>query len=144
LITYFFTNKSFVDKTNSIWKRKVQNKMFMDSIRFCWKIYWVYKGFDCKINCFLNQFRLYLEKIKVNSDKIITRVEKISREWEIFVKYSHVIFKSQFVFSANVFFNYFKSMWVSTWEVKIIIKKYSIKTWFKIWIVSTLINLSNL
>jgi len=37
----------------------------MDSIRFCWKMYSVYEGFDCKINYFLSQFRLYLERIKV-------------------------------------------------------------------------------
>jgi hypothetical protein len=39
--------------------------MFMDSIRFCWKINWVYERFDCKINYFLSQFRFYLEGIKV-------------------------------------------------------------------------------
>ena len=31
---YFFTNESPIDKENSIWGRKVQNQIFMDSIKF--------------------------------------------------------------------------------------------------------------
>ena len=29
-----FTDESFIDKKNSIWERKVQNQIFMDSIKF--------------------------------------------------------------------------------------------------------------
>jgi len=32
----FFTYESSVNKKNSIWERKVQNHMFMDSIKFYW------------------------------------------------------------------------------------------------------------
>jgi len=52
LIVYFFTDEDPIDKENSIWGRKVQNQMFKDSIRFCWKINWVYEGFDYKKSCF--------------------------------------------------------------------------------------------
>jgi len=65
LTVYFLTDESPVDKENSSWGRKVQNKMFMDSIKFYLKFNWIYGGLDCKINWFLSQFRLLLEEIKV-------------------------------------------------------------------------------
>jgi hypothetical protein len=34
LTVYFFINKSPINKENSIWERKVQNHMFMNSIKF--------------------------------------------------------------------------------------------------------------
>jgi len=52
------------DKENSIWGRKVQNQMFMDSIKFYPRFNWIYGGFDCKKIDFLSQFRLLLEEIK--------------------------------------------------------------------------------
>ena len=61
----FFTDKSPIDKENSSWERKVQNKMFMDSIKFYPRFNWIYGGFDCKKIDFLSQFRLLLEVIKV-------------------------------------------------------------------------------
>jgi hypothetical protein len=61
----FSTSESPVDKDNSIWRRKVQNQMFMDSIKFYLRFNWIYGGFDCKKNWFLSQFRLLLEEIKV-------------------------------------------------------------------------------
>jgi hypothetical protein len=39
--------------------------MFKDSIRFEWKINWVYEWFDCKKNWFLSLFKLQFEEIKV-------------------------------------------------------------------------------
>ena len=36
------TDESPVDKKNSIWGRKVQNQMFMDSIKFYWRFNWIY------------------------------------------------------------------------------------------------------
>jgi len=42
------TGESLVDKENSIWGRKVKSQMFMDSIKFYWRIKWIYRGFDCK------------------------------------------------------------------------------------------------
>jgi hypothetical protein len=53
------------DKENSIWERKVQNQMFMDSIKFYPRFNWIYGGFDCKKIDFLSQFRLLLKEIKV-------------------------------------------------------------------------------
>jgi len=44
------TDKSPVDKENSIWERKVQNQIFMDSIKLYWRFNWLYGGFDCKKN----------------------------------------------------------------------------------------------
>jgi len=32
--------------------------IYIESIRFCWKINWVYEGFDCNKKIFLSQFRL--------------------------------------------------------------------------------------
>jgi len=61
----FLTGESPLDKKNSIWERKVQNQMFMDSIKFYLRFNWIYGGFDCKKNWFLSQFRLLLEEIKV-------------------------------------------------------------------------------
>ena len=52
------TNESLVDKENLIFKKYIQNQMFMDSIKFYW-------GFDWKKNWVLCQFRLLLEEIKV-------------------------------------------------------------------------------
>jgi len=43
-----FTDEGSIDKENSIWERKVQNQMFKDSIKFYWKLNWIYRGFDCK------------------------------------------------------------------------------------------------
>jgi hypothetical protein len=43
---------------NSIWGRKDQNQMFIDSIKFYCRFNWIYGGFDCKKNWFLSQFRL--------------------------------------------------------------------------------------
>jgi len=40
----FFTDEDPIDKENSIWGRKVQNQMFKDSIRSCWKINEFMKG----------------------------------------------------------------------------------------------------
>jgi len=48
----FFTDECPINKENSIWRRKVQNQMLKDSIRFSWKINWVYEGFDSKKNWF--------------------------------------------------------------------------------------------
>jgi hypothetical protein len=61
----FLTDKSPVDKENSIWKRKVRNQMFMDSIKLYLRFNWIFRGFDCKKKWFLSQFRLLLEEIKV-------------------------------------------------------------------------------
>jgi hypothetical protein len=61
----FSTSESPVDKDNSIWGRKVENQMFMDSIKFYLGFNWIYGEFDCKKNWFLSQFRLLLEEIKV-------------------------------------------------------------------------------
>ena len=52
------TGESPVDEENLIWGRKVQNQMFMDSIKFYWRFNWIYEGFDCKKNWFLSQFKL--------------------------------------------------------------------------------------
>jgi len=46
------TDDTPVDKENSIWGRKVQNQMFMDSIKFYWRFNWIYGGFDCKKSWF--------------------------------------------------------------------------------------------
>ena len=42
------TDDSPIDKENLIWGRKVQNQMFMDSIKFYWRFNWIYGEFDCK------------------------------------------------------------------------------------------------
>jgi len=46
----FFTGESPVDKENSIWGRKVQNQIFMDSIKSYLIFNWIYRVFDCKEN----------------------------------------------------------------------------------------------
>jgi hypothetical protein len=46
----FLTGESPVDKKNSILGRKIQNQMFMDSIKFYLRFNWIYGGFDCKKN----------------------------------------------------------------------------------------------
>jgi len=61
----FLTGESFVDKKNLIWGRKVQNQMFMDSIKSYLRFNWIYGVFDCKKNWFLSQYRLLLDEIKV-------------------------------------------------------------------------------
>ena len=61
----FFTDESPKDKKNLIWERKVQNKIFMDSIKFYPKFNWIYRGFDCKKIDLLSQFRFLLNEIKV-------------------------------------------------------------------------------
>jgi hypothetical protein len=61
----FFTNESLVDKENSSWGRKVQNQMFIDSIKFYLRFNWIYGGLDCKKNWFLSQFSFLLDEIKV-------------------------------------------------------------------------------
>ena len=68
-----FDSESPVDKENSIWGRKVQNQMFMDSFKFYLRFNWIYGGLDCKKNWFLSQFRLLLEKIKVLGPIIILK-----------------------------------------------------------------------
>jgi hypothetical protein len=35
------TDESSVDKENSIWGRKVQNQMFINSIKLYWKFNWI-------------------------------------------------------------------------------------------------------
>ena len=60
-----FESGSPVDKENSIWGRKVQNQIFMDSIKFYPRFNWIYGGFDCKKIDLLSQFRLLLEEIKL-------------------------------------------------------------------------------
>jgi hypothetical protein len=45
--------------------KKIQNQMFMDSIKFYLRFNWIYRGFDCKKIDLLSQFRLLLEEIKV-------------------------------------------------------------------------------
>jgi hypothetical protein len=61
-----------VDWWEPCWQRKfnlkkkyIQNRMFMDSIKFYLRFSWIYGGFDCKKNWFLSQFRLLLEELKV-------------------------------------------------------------------------------
>ena len=61
----FLTNESLVDKENSSWGRKVQNQMFIDSIKFYLRFKWIYGGLDCKKNWFLSQFSFLLDEIKV-------------------------------------------------------------------------------
>jgi len=61
----FLTGESLVDKENSIWGKKVQNQMFMDSIKSYLRFNWIYGVFDCKKNWFLSQYRLLLDEIKV-------------------------------------------------------------------------------
>jgi hypothetical protein len=46
------TGKGIVDKEKSIWRRKLQNQMFMDSIKFYLRFNRIYGGFDCKKNWF--------------------------------------------------------------------------------------------
>jgi len=70
------TDESPVDKENSILKKYIQNQMFRDSMKFYLRFNWIYRGFDCKKNWFLSQFRLLLEEIKVlgsnyNFEKLI-------------------------------------------------------------------------
>ena len=60
-----FDSENPADKKNSIWGRKVQNQMFMDSIKFYPRFNWIYGGFDGKKIDFLSQFRLLLEEIKL-------------------------------------------------------------------------------
>ena len=43
-----FDSESPVDEKNLILERKVQNQMFMDSIKFYPRFNWIYRGFDCK------------------------------------------------------------------------------------------------
>jgi hypothetical protein len=40
-----FDNESLDDKENSIWERKLQNHMFMDSIKSYLRFNWIYGGF---------------------------------------------------------------------------------------------------
>jgi hypothetical protein len=61
----FLTDESSGEKENSIWESKVQNQMFMASIKFYPRFNWIYGGFDCKKIDFLSQFKLLLEEIKV-------------------------------------------------------------------------------
>jgi hypothetical protein len=55
---YIFYIWSPVDKEKFNLSKKVQNQMFMDSIKFYWRFNWIYIGFDYKKNWFLSQFRL--------------------------------------------------------------------------------------
>ena len=59
-IIFFFTDESFIDKENSSWEKKVQNKMFIDSIKFYSRFNWIYGRYDCKKIDFLSQLRLIL------------------------------------------------------------------------------------
>jgi hypothetical protein len=52
------TDESPVNEENLIWERKVQNQMFMYSIKFYWRFNWIYGEFDYKKNWFWSQFRL--------------------------------------------------------------------------------------
>ena len=54
----YLTEESPVGRENLIWREKGQNLMFMDSIGFYWRFIWIYRGFDCKENWVLSQFRL--------------------------------------------------------------------------------------
>jgi len=65
LTVYRWLMRALLTKKNSIWRRKVWNQMFLDSIKFYLRFSWIYGGFYCKKNCFLSQFRLLLEEIKV-------------------------------------------------------------------------------
>jgi hypothetical protein len=60
-----FDSESPVNKKNSIWRRKIQSQMFIDSIKCYLRFNWIYVGFDCKKNWFLSQCRLLSEEIKV-------------------------------------------------------------------------------
>jgi hypothetical protein len=46
----FLIGESPADKENSIWGRKVQNQIFMDSIKSYLRFNWIYGVFDCKAN----------------------------------------------------------------------------------------------
>jgi len=46
------TSESPFDKENLIWGRKVQNQMFMDSIKFYWGFNWIYGGLITRKNDF--------------------------------------------------------------------------------------------
>jgi hypothetical protein len=59
------TGETPIDKENLIWGRKVQNQIFMDSIKFYLMFNWIYGGFNCNKNWFLSQFKLLLEEIIV-------------------------------------------------------------------------------
>jgi len=52
------TNDSPVDEENSIWGRKIQNQMFMGSIKCYWRFNWIYGEFDCKKIDFWSYFGL--------------------------------------------------------------------------------------
>jgi hypothetical protein len=84
----FLTDESHVDKKNSIWGRKIQNQMFMNSIKFYWRFNWIYGGFDYKKKMFLSQFGFYWEEIKVQgsnynlSRNLITKFQNLSDQTE--------------------------------------------------------------
>jgi len=69
----FLSGESPVDKENSIWEKKVQNQMFMDSIKFYLRFTWIYGGFDCKNIDLLIQFRFYWKKLKFWGSIIILK-----------------------------------------------------------------------
>jgi hypothetical protein len=58
LAVYIGLVEAPIDKENLIWGRKIQDQMFMDSIKFYWRFNWIYEGFDCKKNLFWSQFGL--------------------------------------------------------------------------------------
>jgi hypothetical protein len=63
LTVYFFIDESPVDKENSIWGRKVQNQMFMDSFKFYWSLIEFMEGLiarkiDFEVNLGFNSKKL--------------------------------------------------------------------------------------
>jgi len=58
------TNESHVDKKNSIFKKYIQNQMFMDSIKFYWGFNRIYGGFDWKKIEFYVDLGFYWKKLK--------------------------------------------------------------------------------
>jgi hypothetical protein len=61
LTIYFWLMKALLTKKNQFKEEKskiIYIYIYKESIRFCWKINWVYEGFDCNENLFLSQFRL--------------------------------------------------------------------------------------
>ena len=64
LASISLTNESPVDKENLIFKKYIQNQMFMDSIKFYWGFNWIYGGFDWKTIEFYVDLSFYWKKLK--------------------------------------------------------------------------------
>jgi len=60
-----FDSESPVDEENSIWGRKVQKQIFMDSIKFYSRFNWIHRGFWLQKIDFVSQFRFLSKEIKV-------------------------------------------------------------------------------